>query len=152
MAEVSGDDVMVRCGPSEGFYATQRLHKGDRLTVVGVRGATGDWAKVVPPAGAFFYVARAYVELDGGSDPAGRALGHAKKPDLNVRAGSSLNGNKRVVMTTLNAGDPVARPWHAGRLLQDRPPAGRVPVRPAVAPVGRAGGRTGPGVPDRPGQ
>jgi hypothetical protein len=99
---VSGDDVYVRSGPSEQFYATQKLNAGDRVSVVGVRG-NGDWLKIAPPEGSFCYVAQVYIDRVPGSDSAGRV----KKADLNVRAGSLLNNSMKIVLTTLNAGDTV---------------------------------------------
>ncbi len=103
VGQVAADDVLVRSGPSEGFYATQKLNKGDRVTVVGVRGGAGEWLKIVPPDGSFCYVAQAYVERSTGSDGVGRVT----KPELNVRAGSLLNGSKKTRLMTLNTDDKV---------------------------------------------
>ena len=103
VGQIAGDDVYVRSGPSEQFYATQKLNAGDRVTVVGVRGAGGDWLKIVPPDGSFCYVAKVWIDPVPGDATAGRA----KKSDLNVRAGSVLNSSMKAVLTTLNAGDPV---------------------------------------------
>ena len=121
VGQVSGDDVLVRSGPSEAFYATQKLNKGDRLTVVGVRGADGDWLKIVPPPGSFCYVAQAYVDRSAGTDSAGRV----KKPDLNVRAGSLLLPSARKTrLMTLNPGDAVQILGTADDYFKIAPPPG----------------------------
>src|SRR5687768_17821771 len=62
--EVNTNTVYVRSGPAENYYPTAKLDKGARLTVVGIK---GDWLKVVPPAGSFSVVAKAYVKLKEGT-------------------------------------------------------------------------------------
>jgi len=96
---VNDDNVYVRSGPGEIFYATTKLNKGAKITVVAAR---NDWLKIIPPEGSFCYVARAYVEKRGDG-----TVGRVTKPDLNVRAGSSLNGLKTTVQTSLSEGDDV---------------------------------------------
>jgi SH3-like domain-containing protein len=96
---VNDDNVYVRSGPGEIFYATTKLNKGAKITVVAAR---NDWLKIIPPDGSFCYVARAYVEKRGDG-----TVGRVTKPDLNVRAGSSLNGLKTTVQTSLSEGDDV---------------------------------------------
>ncbi len=100
---INGDDVYVRSGPTEGFYATSKLNKGDRVTVVGVRGLDNDYLKIVPPDGSFCYVARSYVELAPGNSTAGKVT----RSDLIVRAGSTLNGKMNTMLMKLDAGDAV---------------------------------------------
>jgi uncharacterized protein YgiM (DUF1202 family) len=96
---VNDDNVYIRSGPGEIFYATTKLNKGAKITVVAAR---KDWLKIIPPEGSFCYVARAYVEKRGDG-----TIGRVIKPDLNVRAGSSLNGLKTTVQTSLAEGDDV---------------------------------------------
>jgi SH3-like domain-containing protein len=96
---VNDDNVYIRSGPGEIFYATTKLNKGAKITVVAAR---KDWLKIIPPDGSFCYVARAYVEKRGDG-----TIGRVIKPDLNVRAGSSLNGLKTTVQTSLAEGDDV---------------------------------------------
>src|SRR5262249_17421169 len=76
---VNSNDVYVRSGPGENYYATAQLSKGAQVTVVGLK---FDWLKIVPPEGSFCYVAKAYVEKRGDG-----SIGRVTKPDLNVRAG-----------------------------------------------------------------
>ena len=96
---------MVRSGPADTFYATQKLNKGDQVTVVGNRG-DGTWLKIVPPPGAFCYVAQERVDRVPGSDSAGR-INCADGTSQNIRAGSQLNKKFVMVLTTLSKGDPV---------------------------------------------
>ena len=94
-----GNNVYVRSGANDSYYATTKLAKGTRLTVVGVH---GDWARVVPPDGSFSYVAKAYVARKTDA-----SVGVITKSELNVRAGSMLNGLKTTVQTVLRENDEV---------------------------------------------
>src|SRR5205823_4931484 len=69
IGEVNANSVFVRCRASEDAYATMKLNKGDRVTVVGVRFT---WLKILPPDGSFAYVPKSYINrhADG---KAGRA-------------------------------------------------------------------------------
>jgi uncharacterized protein YgiM (DUF1202 family) len=96
---VNDDNVYIRSGPGDIFYATTKLNKGAKVTVVAAR---KDWLKIMPPDGSFCYVARAYIEKRGDG-----TVGRVTKPDLNVRTGSSLNGLKTTVTTSLAEGDDV---------------------------------------------
>jgi SH3-like domain-containing protein len=96
---INDDNVYVRSGPGEVFYATTKLNKGAKINVVAVR---NDWLKIIPPDGSFCYVARAYVEKRGDG-----TVGRVTKAELNVRAGSALNGLKTTVQTSLAEGDDV---------------------------------------------
>jgi SH3-like domain-containing protein len=96
---INDDNVYVRSGPGEVFYATTKLNKGAKVTILASR---NDWLKIAPPEGSFCYVARAYVEKRGDG-----TVGRVTKSELNVRAGSSLNGLKTTVQTSLAEGDDV---------------------------------------------
>jgi uncharacterized protein YraI len=96
---VNTNDVYVRSGPGENYYATVKLEKGAQVTVVGLK---YDWLKIVPPEGSFSYVAKAYVEKRGDG-----TVGRVTKPDLNVRAGSDLVVIKDVVQTKLEENQDV---------------------------------------------
>jgi hypothetical protein len=122
VGEVTADDVYVRSGPTEGFYATSKLNKGDRVTVVGIRGLDNDYLKVVPPDGSFCYVAKAFVELQPGSTTAGKVT----RSDLIVRAGSTLNGKMNTMLMKLDAGDAVqlVGPQDDGKYFKIAPPPG----------------------------
>ena len=114
---LNDDNVYVRSGPSdERFYATAKLGKGARVTVVG---AKDDWLKIIPPEGAYCYVAKAYVEKRGDG-----SVGRVTKPDLNVRAGSLLNSLKTTVQTSLEEGDDVKIVGEETEYFKISPPPG----------------------------
>ena len=68
-----------------------KLNTGAKVTVVGER---FEWLKVVPPEGSFCYIAKAFVDRNGDT-------GTVNRPDVNVRAGSSLNAMKTTVQAKL---------------------------------------------------
>ncbi len=92
---VNANAVYVRSGPGDNYYPTLKLDKGTRVTIVGKR---FDWLKIVPPEGSFCYVAKAYVEKYGDG-----SVGRVTKPNLNVRAGSTLNAMKTTVQLQLDS-------------------------------------------------
>jgi hypothetical protein len=110
------DNVYVRSGPSDVFYATTKLNKGAKVSVVSVR---EPWLKIVPPEGSYCYVARAYVEKRGDG-----TVGRVTKAELNVRAGSSLNGLKTTVLTSLSEGDDVKILGEQDEYFKIAPPPG----------------------------
>ena len=113
---VNSNAVYVRSGPGENYYPTVKLDKGAAVTVVGI---TFDWLKVLPPEGSFSYVAKAHVEKRGDG-----TVGRVARPDLNVRAGSSLNAMKTKVQTKLNEGDDVTILGEQDEYFKIKPPAG----------------------------
>jgi len=96
---VNSNAVYVRSGAGENFYPTLKLDKGAPVTVVGIR---FDWLKIMPPDGSFCYVAKAFVEKFGDG-----SKGRLSKGDVNVRAGSSLNDVKTIVLMKLDEGVEV---------------------------------------------
>jgi uncharacterized protein YgiM (DUF1202 family) len=88
--EVNSNTVYVRSGPAENYYPTAKLDKGAQVTVVGIK---GDWLKIVPPAGSFSVVAKAYVKQKEGS----ANVGIVDVETLNVRAGSTVSPLKVTV-------------------------------------------------------
>ena len=114
--QLNDDNVYVRSGPSDVYYATTKLNKGTQVTVVAVR---NDWLKIVPPDNSYCYVAKAYVEKRGDG-----SVGRVVKPELNVRAGSSLNGLKTTVQTSLAEGDDVKILGEESEYFKIAPPPG----------------------------
>jgi uncharacterized protein YgiM (DUF1202 family) len=112
---INTDNVYVRSGPSENYYPTQKLSKGDKVTVVGIK---FDWLKIVPPEGSFCYVAKSYVEKTG------EGTGKVSRPSINVRAGSSLNPQKGTIQMQLQEGDPVSIIGEQDEYYKIKPPAG----------------------------
>lgn len=96
---INSNAVYIRCGPGENYYPTQKLDKGAKVTVVGVK---FDWLKVVPPDGSFCYVAKLYVDRHGDGK-----VGRVNKDSINVRAGSSLSALKIGILCELNQGEDV---------------------------------------------
>lgn len=90
--------TFIRSGPSNNFYPTTKLNKGDEVTVVGIK---YEWLKILPPPGSFSYVPKAYVERRG-DGKVGRVTNV-----LNVRAGSSENQIKTTVQVKLREGEDV---------------------------------------------
>jgi SH3-like domain-containing protein len=113
---VNANQVYLRSGPGDNYYATHKLDKGAPLTVVGV---TFDWLKVLPPDGSFSYVAKAYVEQRGDG-----TIGRVTKPDLNVRAGSDLNAMKTTLQTKLDDGVDVQIVGEQDEYFKIKPPTG----------------------------
>jgi hypothetical protein len=116
IGRVNANAVYVRSGPGEGFYPTQKLDRGAQLTVVGMR---FEWLKITPPEGSFCYVAKAYVEKRGDG-----TVGRVTRPNLNVRAGSTLNAMKTTVQTKLNEGDDVRIIGERDEYFMIEPPEG----------------------------
>jgi SH3-like domain-containing protein len=115
IGKVSGQAVFVRAGASDNDYAVMRLDDGAKVTVVGERFG---WLKIMPPDGAFCYVAKAWVEKHGDGTE-GRATN-----SLNVRVGSVLTENKAVIATRLDPGAEVQIIGEADEYFKIKPPQG----------------------------
>jgi uncharacterized protein YgiM (DUF1202 family) len=113
---INSGNVNVRSGPGDNYYATNKIDKGQTVTVVGAR---FDWLKIKPPADSFSYVAKAYITRGGDG-----TSGTVDKPDLRVRAGSTLNAMKTTVQTTLQQGDKVTILGEADEYYKIAPPQG----------------------------
>ena len=113
---VNANQVYLRSGPGDNYYATHKLDKGAPLTVVGV---TFDWLKVLPPDGSFSYVAKAYVEQRGDG-----TIGRTTKPELNVRAGSDLNAMKTTLQSKLDEGVDIQIVGEQDEYFKIKPPTG----------------------------
>lgn len=111
---VTGENVYVRSGPGENFYATQKLNRGDTVQVVGIR---FDWLKIVPPDGSFCYVAKANVDRRGDG-----SIGRTSKA-VHVRAGSHLNDALVSALCKLEAGEDVAIIGEHNEYFKIKPPA-----------------------------
>jgi uncharacterized protein YraI len=59
-AQISVDEVEVRCGPGWDYYATQRLPRGTRVEVY--RHESGGWLAIRPPEGSFSWVTARHVK------------------------------------------------------------------------------------------
>ncbi len=118
LAEVIGDDVYVRSGPSLNHYPMDKLKAGDRVTVVG---ETGDWCEILPPDGLFSFISGDYV------DTVDERTGIVNGNQVRVRAGSALPPFaklKYVVQTKLAKGSEVT--------ILGREPDGFLRIKPPV--------------------
>ncbi|MFQ5461462.1 MAG: SH3 domain-containing protein [Phycisphaerae bacterium] len=97
--EVIGEDVYIRSGPSMNHYAVCKLGAGDRVAILGERGA---WYEISPPKGVFSLISGEYV--DTGDNKTGVVNGD----NVRVRAGSLLNSSKYTVQTMLSRGADVS--------------------------------------------
>lgn len=55
---ITGDDVYVRAGASQNYYAVAKLNKGD---FVEVHDNLFGWYRIAPPPGSYSYISKAYV-------------------------------------------------------------------------------------------
>ncbi len=83
IAEVTGTNVYVRSGKSTADYPTAKLHKPDKVTVVGEEFG---WAKIVPPRGSYSWIYKAYVKIDPDNPNMGIVTGE------NVRVWAGADG------------------------------------------------------------
>jgi len=115
IGKVNGEAVFVRAGASDNDYAVMKLDDGAKVTVVGERFG---WLKILPPDGAFCYVAKAWVEKHGDGTE-GKATN-----SLNVRVGSLLTETKAVIATRLEPGAEVQIIGEADEYFKIKPPEG----------------------------
>lgn len=106
-AEVRGDDVHIRSGPSLRHYPTGKLKQGDRVTVI--RHDPGGWFMIAPPPGSFSWIDASLVrKID-------ERTGVVRLPPLEngqsapalVRVGSTLSDECSLFSVQLDADDQV---------------------------------------------
>lgn len=112
--EINAKNVYVRSGASENFYPTMMLDKGVKITAVGEK---FEWLKIMPPEGSFSYVAKVYVERRGNG-----SIGRVTKPDVLIRAGSTLNAMKTAVQTKLDENTDVTIIGEQDEYFKIKPP------------------------------
>lgn len=110
---VNANAVQVRSRPSEDAYATMKLKKDDRVTVVGIK---GQWLKIEPPEGSFAYVAKSFIDLHGDG-----TVGRANRDTL-AHAGSQLNEMAVVTMATIHQGEEVQIIGQYNEYFKIKPP------------------------------
>ena len=101
VAEVNGDNVYVRSGPSTNHYPMLKLNAGTKVTIVG---REAPWYEIQPPAGAQSLIHENYVDTVNDKD------GVVNGDNVRVRAVSNLPefGNRRsTVQTKLSKGAAV---------------------------------------------
>jgi len=118
-AEITANDVYVRCGASLNHYPICKLSAGDRVSVVGEE---GDWYEILAPDGTFSFISGEYVDTPDGKS------GVVNGTKVRIRAGSNLpdfSQLKYAVQQQLSKGAEVTI---LGRdpdgFLRIKPPAG----------------------------
>ncbi|HEX8525008.1 MAG TPA: SH3 domain-containing protein [Tepidisphaeraceae bacterium] len=137
--------VYVRSGPGDSYYPTTKLEPGAEVTVVGEK---FDWLKITPPAGSYSYVAKAYIDKNADG------TGTVNKDEVNVRAGSTLNGLKTSIQSKLAKGATVQISDEKEDYYLIKPPADAYvyvakqyvePIREAAPQIAGANGTAVPG-------
>lgn len=105
----------VRSLPGDNFYPTVKLDSGAKVIVVGSK---NNWLKILPPAGSFSYVQKAFVQVHGDGKQ-GKATAQ-----LIVRAGSSLQPVMWVTQAKLEKGEPVEIIGEEEQYFKIKPPLG----------------------------
>ena len=83
VAEITGDDILIRSGAGTQYYNCGKLRKGDRVEVVST---LFSWSRIVPPAGSFSWISAQYVSIDANDPNVGIVIGD----NVRVYAGSNL--------------------------------------------------------------
>jgi hypothetical protein len=81
VAQITADDVYVRCGPGTNYYPCGKVNATDRVTVVATKFG---WSHIVPPPGSFSWVAKQYIAVD----PNNPSIGMVNGDSVRVYAGS----------------------------------------------------------------
>ncbi len=102
VAQVTGNDVYVRCGPGTNYYPCGKVNKTNRVTVVATKFS---WSHIVPPPGSFSWISKQYVTVDRDN----RAVGTVAGDSVRVYAGSEYREpiHCDTVQLHLNKGDKV---------------------------------------------
>ena len=106
-AVVQGDSVHVRSGPGLRYYATGKVHQGDRVRVI--RHDPGGWYVIEPPPGSFSWIKATDVEKTDATTGVVRLppLADGQVGQAIVRIGSELTDDASVYSRRLDAGDIV---------------------------------------------
>jgi hypothetical protein len=99
-AIVETDGEYVRSGPGPSFYPTDKLRKGEKVTVH--RHDPGGWCMISPPPGSFSWIRAGHVQRSGESG------GVLKANNVVVHVGSSLSADEfTTIQGNLSKGDAV---------------------------------------------
>lgn len=109
-AYIAADDVYVRSGPGENYYATDKLKAGTEVEVY--RHDPGGWYAIRPPKESFSWVSSRHLQLDGNN------LATVTDDRVAARVGSRLNDTRDVIQVRL----------HKGEVVEVLEPRGNVPA------------------------
>ena len=98
-AVVQSDNLELRSGPGSKYYSTNKLNKGDRVTVH--RHDPGGWHMVAPLSNSFSWIPASKVQTDDGT------TGVVTSNQVSVRVGSHLEESYDVESIRLSKGDAV---------------------------------------------
>ena len=96
-AQILQNNTPVRSGPTEKYYPTDMLHRGDPVEIY--RHETGDWYAIRPPKGSFSWVPATHLKVH--EDNLGEVLGHGAV----AYVGSRLSDARTVKQIQLNKGE-----------------------------------------------
>ncbi|MGA2092941.1 MAG: SH3 domain-containing protein [Sedimentisphaerales bacterium] len=103
MAEITSDDTLIRSGAGTNYYDCGKLHKGDKVKVVGSRYS---WLQIVPPGGSYAWISKQYVQVEPPNSAGGTVIGEG----VRVYAGSNdvQPMHSTSLLVKLNKGDTVS--------------------------------------------
>jgi uncharacterized protein YgiM (DUF1202 family) len=81
MAQITGDDVIIRSGPGTNYYACGKLNKTDKVKIVA---SQYSWSQIAPPIGSFSWISMQYIRIDSNNSSTGIVTADA----VRVYAGS----------------------------------------------------------------
>jgi hypothetical protein len=99
-AVITDNGVLIRSGPGQQYYPTDRLMQGD--TVMVYRHDEGGWLAIRPPAGSHCWVRSDFVSPSEREDVA-----EVRSAEAFAYVGSSLGDSRNVVQVRLDPGEPV---------------------------------------------
>jgi uncharacterized protein YgiM (DUF1202 family) len=119
-AVITADDVYVRSGPGQNYYATEKLHHGDTVEVY--RHDPGGWYAIRPTPQSFSWVSGRYLRMAEGN------LAVIANDGVVARVGSSLTDARDVWQVKFRRGEEVEVLEHVSTATGDwvkiAPPAG----------------------------
>ncbi len=98
-ATVNADDVYVRSGPGQDYYATEKLKQGEVIEVY--RHDPGGWYAVRPPGDSHSYISARHVKEIGGG------LLEVTTDGIVARVGSTLSAARDVWQVKLRKGEKL---------------------------------------------
>ena len=111
-AYVTADDVFVRSGPGENYYATDKLKAGTPVEVY--RHDPGGWYAIRPPKESFSWVSSRHLRLESSN------LATVTDERVASRVGSRLSDVRDIIQVRLHKGETVEVLEPHGRELNNR--------------------------------
>ena len=140
IAQMTGNNILVRSGPGTQYYHCGKLSKGDKVRVVDARSG---WSRIIPPPGSFSWISKRYVLVDSNdiavgivtSEGAGVYVGSEDiKPIHSDSSWLTLNKGEKVDLLGETVGDyyKIAPPAGAYRWVSTEYTK---PIGAAVGPI-----------------